>query len=276
MVKVKTYVDDLPEVKEKVRTRIDLTNQRFGKLVAKERVVKKRDNGRKIICYNCVCDCGNEFLYPMQYLRNGQRRDCGCEKPIVHLGISEDLNYKNENYYKKYKKRYRRTSKGYLRNLYHGMNERNRNKGFGDLPFSLDDFVNKYIKHYDFVMLFEIYMNSDFDKNYAPSIDRINPNLGYFYENMQFITWKDNKEKGYKEGSRMRSRSVNMFDYKTGELLMTFNSANEASHHMNLQQSNIVKNLKGIRNKVKNYNFEYADEQESDIYLKIKSVLRKC
>lgn len=276
MVKVKTYVDDLPEVKEKVRTRIDLTNQRFGKLVAKERVVKKRDNGRKIICYNCVCDCGNEFLYPMQYLRNGQRRDCGCEKPIVHLNISENLNYSNENYYREYAKRYKKTTVGYLKDLYHAMNGRNQNKGFGHLPFSLNEFVDKYSKHYDFVKLFEDYKDNNFDIDLAPSIDRINPNLGYFYENMQFITWKDNKEKGFKEGSFMRRKAVNMFDYETGKFLMTFGSAYEASSYIGAQQSNVVKNLKGIRNRVKNYNFEYTDEQESDIYLKIKSILRKC
>ncbi|PTE36166.1 hypothetical protein BUZ00_05960, partial [Staphylococcus gallinarum] len=147
---------------------------------------------------------------------------------------------------------------------------------FGELPFTLKDFVDKYSKHYDFVRLFENYKNNNFDKLYAPSVDRINPKLGYFYENMQFISWKENKDKGFIERKLTKSIPVNMFDYKTGEFLMTFSSAHEASRYIGAQQSNIVKNLKGIRNRVKNYNFEYADEQESDIYLKIKSVLRKC
>ncbi|TLP91917.1 hypothetical protein FEZ53_06415 [Staphylococcus xylosus] len=74
----------------------------------------------------------------------------------------------------------------------------------------------------------------------------------------------------------MRRKAVNMFDYETGQFLMTFGSEYEASNYIGAQQSNVVKNLKGIRNRVKNYNFEYTDEQESDIYLKIKSILRKC
>jgi hypothetical protein len=275
MTRIKTFVDDLPVVEEKVRTRIDLIGKRFGKLVAKEKVVKKRANGKRVICYNCICDCGNEFLYPMQYLRSGQRKDCGCENPIVHLNISSGLDYDSKDYYNKYSKRYRKTPEGYLKKLYHAMRDRNRKKGFGDLPFTLKDFVNKYSKHYDFIGLFENYKSNDFNKLYAPSIDRINPNLGYFYENMQFISWKDNKEKGRSEIKLTKCVPIDMYDFKTGEFLMSFGSVRDAAFYTKLQQGNITRNLKGQRNKVGSYNFKYAIKQESDIYLKIKSLLNK-
>lgn len=51
---------------------IDISNQRFGKLVALS-VVKK--NGRRV--WKCKCDCGNITFRPGYELR-GQSKSCGC------------------------------------------------------------------------------------------------------------------------------------------------------------------------------------------------------
>lgn len=275
MVKVCSIFDSMPTSKTNTETRIDITNHRFGKLVAKERIVKIRPSGKYVTCYKCLCDCGNEVLYSMQYLRSGHRRDCGCEIPIVHLDITKDLNYQSKDYNNEYRRRYRKTPTGYLNNLYHGMNERNKANGFGKLPFTAKEFSDKYSKHYDYLKLFEEYKNKDFKKDYAPSIDRINPKLGYFYENMQFISWKDNKEKSYQERKFTKSAPIDMYEFKTGKFLMSFGSVSDAAKYTKLQQSNITKNLKGLRNRVGSYTFKYANKKESDIYLKIKSILNK-
>lgn len=55
--------------------RIDLTNQRFGKLVAEEWVPKyKGSEGR----WKCRCDCGNISYVPTYHLRCGNTKSCGC------------------------------------------------------------------------------------------------------------------------------------------------------------------------------------------------------
>lgn len=55
---------------------IDLTNQRFGKLVAlnKTGIV----NNKGIIMWHCKCDCGKEIDVSGEYLRNGTTQSCGC------------------------------------------------------------------------------------------------------------------------------------------------------------------------------------------------------
>ena len=53
---------------------LDLTNQRFGQLVATKR-------GEKIDRYTrwvCLCDCGREATVRTDYLRNGHTTSCGC------------------------------------------------------------------------------------------------------------------------------------------------------------------------------------------------------
>lgn len=55
---------------------IDLTGQRFGKLVAKEIDHKQKDR----IYWKCICDCGNDCIADGAKLRNGKKTHCGCVK----------------------------------------------------------------------------------------------------------------------------------------------------------------------------------------------------
>lgn len=61
---------------------LDISGQRFGKLVAKERVgtIGSRSMWR------CQCDCGNTSIVSVSNLRNGHTQSCGClviEKGLV-------------------------------------------------------------------------------------------------------------------------------------------------------------------------------------------------
>lgn len=53
----------------------DISNQRFGKLVA-IRTEKSSDIGKRI--WVCVCDCGNTTEVLSDSLRRGNTRSCGC------------------------------------------------------------------------------------------------------------------------------------------------------------------------------------------------------
>ena len=55
--------------------RKDLTNKRFGKLVAISATDKKVHRRPK---WKCVCDCGNEVEINSKYLLSGDTKSCGC------------------------------------------------------------------------------------------------------------------------------------------------------------------------------------------------------
>ena len=64
-------------------TFVDLTNQRFGSLVAIEKISKSetgRINKRSVAYWKCQCDCGNFCIAGSTELRAGSVKSCGCLK----------------------------------------------------------------------------------------------------------------------------------------------------------------------------------------------------
>ncbi|MCR4661904.1 MAG: hypothetical protein K5765_07930 [Clostridia bacterium] len=61
----------------KKRQTLDLTNQRFGKLIAlKLDPVKRTPDGRRV--WLCQCDCGNNCYVDTHSLQEGKKSSCGC------------------------------------------------------------------------------------------------------------------------------------------------------------------------------------------------------
>lgn len=79
----------------KVGKLIDLTGQKFGRLIVIEKVGKSKDNHAM---WRCMCDCGKETITMGKSLRSGNTSSCGClkkEKGIIantkHGGSKERL-----------------------------------------------------------------------------------------------------------------------------------------------------------------------------------------
>jgi hypothetical protein len=64
---------------------LNITNQRFGKLIALQNTGRK---GKNCYFWECQCDCGNIVEARVDYLRNGDTSSCGCirgESKIKYL-----------------------------------------------------------------------------------------------------------------------------------------------------------------------------------------------
>lgn len=57
---------------------IDLTGQRFGKLLVLKRLSNNKRNG---CVFLCQCDCGNVVPVSSDCLRQNHSRSCGCTRP---------------------------------------------------------------------------------------------------------------------------------------------------------------------------------------------------
>ena len=55
---------------------LDLTGQRFGKLIALENTYQLTSHHSYL--WKCQCDCGNIKLIPAEYLQSGKVNSCGC------------------------------------------------------------------------------------------------------------------------------------------------------------------------------------------------------
>ena len=59
--------------------KLDLTNQRFGRLIALKDVGRDK---KKSVLWLCTCDCGNETTVNADSLRSGNTKSCGCYHKI--------------------------------------------------------------------------------------------------------------------------------------------------------------------------------------------------
>lgn len=81
---------------------IDITNQRFGKLIALYPCDYKKTNSSTIL-WHCKCDCGNECDINGSNLRLGLTKSCGCiNSPIGEQNIKTILDKHNLTYQKEY------------------------------------------------------------------------------------------------------------------------------------------------------------------------------
>ncbi len=61
----------------------DITNRRFGKLIARYPTEKRTKDGNVI--WHCVCDCGNEVDVSRRSLIRGNTKSCGCLSELEDL-----------------------------------------------------------------------------------------------------------------------------------------------------------------------------------------------
>lgn len=70
-------------------TLIDLTGQRFGRLVVVGR--NQSRNNRRHVAWDCVCDCGNTCVVLGCNLKTGKTQSCGCLRNPKHVKSRERL-----------------------------------------------------------------------------------------------------------------------------------------------------------------------------------------
>ena len=78
----------------------DLTNQRFGKLIAIKPIF---NNNKKRYDWLCKCDCGNTIITLSSSLINKNTQSCGCIKSIGESNIRQILQKNGINYISQYR-----------------------------------------------------------------------------------------------------------------------------------------------------------------------------
>lgn len=92
------YKNEILIKNNKQRQSVDLTNQRFGKLIAKKPTSKRTNDGR--IIWLCECDCGNTKEASSHDLLQGKIQSCGCMRSSGEQIIESILKQNNIPYEK--------------------------------------------------------------------------------------------------------------------------------------------------------------------------------
>lgn len=91
--------------------------------------------------------------------------------------------------------------------------------------------------------LFEDWISSDYDSNLAPSVDRLNDDKGYSFDNIRLVTWIENKSVEWSK--KLKPISLK---HKLTKIEYKFNSIKEACDTLNLSVEGIS-NVLGNRAK---------------------------
>lgn len=261
---------------------IDITGQRFGRLVVIQRVENSSGGQAK---WMCKCDCGNEVIVLGATLRSGHTKSCGCYKSDA----TAKRNFKHGECDTR------------LYSIWAGIKKRVNCK---ESDFHYKYYAGKGIKlcdeWYDFLIFKEWALNNGYSENLT--IDRIDPNGDYCPENCKWSSLKEqsnNKTNNvyitYNGETKTAQQWCNdknlnyssfMFRYyngKRGDELFKppfdsrkpvkaisingseyiFSSISEAANYTKVCHSDITDICNGKRRQGKGYIFEYINMEEA-------------
>lgn len=137
----------------------------------------------------------------------------------------------------------RKFPKPFLRETYFSQINNSRVRGLPLPNYSFEEFRSWILAQPNFKSLYKAWVNSKFDKYLKPSVDRIKEWETYTLDNIQVITWAENKAKGEldcKEGRRYSGvKPICSFDLVIEELQQQYISAHEAQRQLDIKHNTI-------------------------------------
>ena len=137
---------------------IDLTNQKFGKLLVLEKAITQNEK----VMWKCLCDCGNIVIVKGVNLKNNRTKSCGCLKKELIVNRSTKHNQRHTKLYEVWKTMKQR--------CYNPNNKSFKNYG-GRCISICEEWKNNFTAFYNWSM------QNGYEENL--SIDRINNNGNY-------------------------------------------------------------------------------------------------
>lgn len=125
---------------------------------------------------------------------------------------------------------YRKTKKWVLTNLYHKMKYRRW------VEFSLEELHNIFLEDKKFDRIYNEWIKSWLNKQFKPSIDRINHKLWYTIKNIHILTWAENR---FKQTMERRSRKWPVLQILWDKIIKKYISQRQAVKETWLSQSNM-------------------------------------
>jgi len=170
-----------------------------------------------------------------------------CLSEFYKCSKSKDgLQYWCKSHSKKYGEKYIKTVTGLIANIYKGQKSRSKRRKFPLPAYSRKELEDWILSQPNFKKLYENWVNSGYDKNLKPSCDRLNNDLPYFFNNIQLVTWQENRANANRDRRRGLLFSITPLKPVVGVNIKTsghveFISEMEAERKLNIKRSGISK-----------------------------------
>jgi len=151
-------------------------------------------------------------------------------------------------------KKYRKTKKGVLTNMYAHMNRRY-------IDFSLAEFHEMFLEDKKFCRIFNEWERKGYRKDLRPSLDRIDYRIDYHVNNINMMTWAENRYKQNRERKLMRAKPI--YQLLDGKIIKKWFSQSVAGRALKVSSGDIWKalNLKTLnqeRRKCLGFEWKYV------------------
>ena len=150
-------------------------------------------------------------------------------------------------------RRWRLTYKGLTANLYAKILERKRRDAKAHDEFTLESF-RAWLVSTSIKSIYREWEESGFKKELRPSVDRVNPLIGYKFKNMQVITAQENRIKGDSEKLLLWGKTVVAIKDSRA---WCFPNIKSASERTGVNRNNISSVCNGKRKTAGGYKWEF-------------------
>lgn len=144
--------------------------------------------------------------------------------------------------------RFRKTKRGLVTNLFSKIKTRNT------VDFDLS-WLHEFSQCKKFDRIFNEWVKSKYNKQFKPSLDRINNKIGYTKTNVQWLTWAENR---FKQSMERRHRSPMVAQKMGDKIIKIYKSQLDAVRKTGLSQGNLSMALTGKRKLCGGYSWEYV------------------
>lgn len=135
---------------------------------------------------------------------------------------------------------------------------RQRESRAGMYPnYSLQELRAWALEQPKFMELFDKWVESGYNRDLVPSVDRKDPTKGYTLDNIQLMTWRENREKGRYERMDLVRRPVKQLNLD-GSYVRTHDSVTEAAAFINRHHMGISDTCNGKQATCGGYKCAYA------------------
>ena len=156
--------------------------------------------------------------------------------------------------------KHRRSLKGKVMDIYSSQRHSSKKRGHNPPNYTKEEFFNWLINNEEYLRLYNEWTESGYENLKAPSCDRIDDYKGYSFDNIQLMTWGENKRKSFidkKNGVNNKQNKAILKMSLEGEMLKTYYSMRQAAREMGVPASGIWKVCNGKRKQSHGFKWRY-------------------
>jgi len=152
-----------------------------------------------------------------------------------------------------------KTKKQLIAQIYDNQRTCSRGRGHRPPEYNQRELSEWLFSQELFHKLYDEWKQSGFMSKLVPSVDRKHDEIHYCMNNIQLMTWDENRAKGNRDkGTRRKIAIVQL--HKDGTYIATFDSGKDASIELGVSKQAINAVLKGRSKTAGGFKWGYSDE----------------